>query len=106
MRWYLDDTWIAMVEIRDDNDENIGAKIINIGKIRGSNHHRRISEGTVRLKCIRSVAESCLYLCLRSGSKVFGNYREIQPIVIRFSPKNRVRLSEADRMRKERKKKT
>lgn len=34
----------AIVEIRDDNDEDIGAKTINIGKTRGSNHHRRVSK--------------------------------------------------------------
>lgn len=44
----------------------------------------------------------CLHL--QSGSEVFSNYRGIQPIVIRFSPEDRVQLSEADRMRKKGKK--
>lgn len=53
-----------------------------------------------KLKCIRSTADRvCLHL--RSGSAVSSNYRWIQPIVTRFPPENRVRLSEANRMRKE-----
>lgn len=64
-------------------------KTINIGKILAD----RINTGgspktTVRLKCIRLVAESCISVSARSWSKVFSNYRGIQPI--RFPPQNRV----------------
>ena len=57
-----------------------------------------------KLKCIRSTTDR-VCLRLRSGSEVSSNYRGIQPIVTRFPPENRVRLSESNAKRGENMKK-
>lgn len=82
---------------------DIDTKIINIEKIRGIESASE-SLRAAGLKCISIRPWNRVCLRLQSGSEVSSNYRGIQPIVTRFPPENRVRLSEADRMRKEGKK--
>lgn len=79
---------------------DIDTKIINIEKIRGIESASE-SLRAAGLKCISIRPRNRVCLRLQSGSEVSSNYRGIQPIVTRFPPENCVRLSEADRMRKE-----
>lgn len=92
-----------MVEIRGDNDEDIGTKTINIGKIRESNQHRRISKDReIKMHPFsRGVVSICVCEVEAKTPAIIAEFSRSLPT----SPRNnRARLSKADRMRKERKK--
>lgn len=90
----------AIVEIRDDNDEDIGAKTINIGKTRGSSQHRRISKD--REIKMHPFSRGIVSMSAKSPAIIAEFTADRYPF---SSPEDRDRLSEADRMRKEREKK-
>lgn len=72
----------AIVEIRDDNDEDIGAKTINIGKTRGSSQHRRISKD--REIKMHPFSRGIVSMSAKWKRSLQQLSRNSQPIVTRF----------------------